>query len=120
MIFVGTRLLVVDNSGALIAKCIRLYKNTTKAVNGDVVLVSLKKVKPNRKVKKGQVFKAVVVQSRGWVRSVGGQFICSDTNCIVLLKDNYDIFGTRFKGPIFHKLLDYSNLKPLILSSHVY
>lgn len=120
MIFVGTNLLIIDNSGAVKAKCIRLYRNSKKAKVGDTVLVTLKKVKPEKKVKKGQVVKAMIVRSRNSVVYLGGHQIFSDTNCIVLLKENGDILGTRFKGPIFYKLLDCSNLKPLTLTSFVY
>lgn len=120
MVFVGTNVLVVDNSGALRARCIRIYSNSKKAKLGDTILVSLKKVKPNCKLKKGQVFKCILVRSHSFSSYYGGHMVSCDTNSVVLLKKNNDILGTRFKGPIFYKITDFSSLKPLSLTSFVY
>lgn len=118
MIFSGTLLNVVDNTGALKAKCIHIYKRK-KALLGDVILVSLKRVKPLSKVKKGQVIKGLLVNSNQPMCYLGGHIIKSGMNSIILLKNNSEILGSRFKGSIFYKLRD-KGIKYLTLSSRVF
>lgn len=119
MVFIGTSLNIIDNSGALKATCIHLY-NKKKAIIGDKILVSLRRVKPLRKVDKGQVFKALVVRSNCFFLYKGGHSIVCNTNCVILIKKNDDVMGSRFRGPIFYKLIEKKFSKALSLSSNVY
>lgn len=119
LLFVGSHVYVIDNSGAVKAKCICLYKR--RAIEpGDVILVTLKKVKPDRKIKRGQVSRAVVVRTRSGSFYCGNHVVSCDSVGVALLKKNGDILGSRFIGPIFHVLSDRSSLKPLSLTSVVY
>lgn len=54
MIIIGTKLLIVDNSGGKIAKCIRIIEKGKKkfASVGNTILVSLVKFINKKKVKK--------------------------------------------------------------------
>jgi large subunit ribosomal protein L14 len=90
LIFVGTKLKVVDNSGATLAKCIEIYKTSKYygASVGTVVLVSLKNVVPNRKIKKGDLAKAVIVRSKRTLFRVGGHSLHLSDNAIILLHNN--------------------------------
>lgn len=119
MIFVGTYINIVDNSGALRAICIHLYKRN-KAIMGNKILVTLRQVKPARKVETGQIFRALVVRSNCFFLYKGGHSIVCNMNCAVLIKRNEDIMGTRFYGPIFHKLIEKKYSKALTLCSNVY
>lgn len=89
-IFVGTKLKVIDNSGATLAKCIEIYKTSKYygAFIGKTVLVSLKSVVPNRKIKKGDLVKAVVVRSKKSLFRVGGHSLKLSDNAIILLHNN--------------------------------
>jgi ribosomal protein L14 len=53
MLIVGSRLKIVDNTGAKISQCIKILNQSSKAKAGDLVIVSLKEVRP-RYVHKGQ------------------------------------------------------------------
>lgn len=119
MIFIGTLLNVVDNSGALKAKCIHIYLKHKQAKLGDTILVTLKKVKPHGKLKKGKVMKALLVCSKQPVYYNGGHKIFSHLNCIVLLKNNTETLGSRFKGGIFRKIRN-RGIKYLSLITHVF
>jgi len=89
-VFVGTKLKVVDNSGATLAKCVEIYKASKYygASVGTVVLVSLKSVAPNRKIKKGDLVKAVIVRNKKSLFRVGGHSLRLSDNAIILLHNS--------------------------------
>lgn len=86
-IFVGTNLKIIDNSGATAAKCIEIYKASKYygAFIGTTVLVSLKRVSPNKKIKKGDLVKALVVRYKKPLLRIGGHFLKLSDNAIILL-----------------------------------
>ena len=61
MISVGTIVNVSDNSGAVTASCIKVLgtHQKKKGVPGDLLIVTLKKVKLNKKVSPHQIKKAI-------------------------------------------------------------
>lgn len=95
---------VVDNSGVFRARCIHIYKKAKQASPGDKVLVAARGVRTLSKVKKGQIFKALVVCCPFRQRFLGGHFTQATVSSVVLLKKNGDILGTRFTGPVYWKL----------------
>jgi len=74
MILVQSIIKVSDNSGARFAQCIRVLvkKPRSSATVGDIIIVSVKRVTPNKKIKKGTIQKGVVVRvakkysTHGW------------------------------------------------------
>ena len=83
---------VIDNSGARTAKCIKILtpvspKGYKVGIVGDVIMVSLQKVLPDRKVKKGTKYKALIVSTRQHVRRDIGTVRFSK-NFVVLLNKN--------------------------------
>jgi large subunit ribosomal protein L14 len=86
-ILVGTRVRIIDNTGALRSECIEIYDASKYigALVGDLILVTLKQVVPNRKVKKGELTKAIVVRSRKSSIRYSGHRIKSADSAIVLL-----------------------------------
>ena len=66
MIQLRTRLQAADNSGARELMCIKVMGGTRRryAGVGDVIKVSIKDAIPRGKVKKGEVYDAVVVRTR--------------------------------------------------------
>jgi large subunit ribosomal protein L14 len=77
MIQMQTRLGVADNSGARSVQCIKVLGGSHRryANIGDVVKVTVKDAIPRGKVKKGDVFNAVVVRTRKGVRRPDGSLI---------------------------------------------
>ncbi len=72
MIQLRTMLNVADNSGAKRLMCIKVLGGSKRryAAVGDVIKVSVKDAIPRGKVKKGEVYDAVVVRTRSGVRRV--------------------------------------------------
>ena len=106
MIQVTTHLEVADNSGARIVKCIKVLGGSRRkyAGLGDVIVVSIKEALPGTKVKKGEVYDAVVVRTAQGVRRPDGSLIRFDGNAAVLLTNKLEPIGTRIFGPVAREL----------------
>ncbi len=106
MIQTETRLSVADNSGAKQVYCIKVLGGSKRryASVGDVIVVSIKEAIPNSKVKKGDVFKAVVVRTKKEIRRPDGTLIRFDDNSAVLINANREPVGTRIFGPVAREL----------------
>lgn len=106
MIQMQTRLDVADNSGAREVMCIKVLGGSKRryANVGDVIRVSIKEAIPRGRVKKGEVYRAVVVRSRRGVRRSDGSLIRFDSNAVVLLNNQGAPIGTRIFGPVTREL----------------
>lgn len=92
-----TRLQVLDNSGGLIVKCFRIY-GKKEATLGNKILISIKTCRVNRKVKKGEIYKGIVVQIRSLYKRKVGQYLKFNKNGVVLWKRKEDTpVGTRVR-----------------------
>lgn len=116
MIFVGTLVKVIDNSGARFARCIKLYKGsaTHGALVGDQILVSVRHLlssKKTLKVKKSGLYRAIVVRTVKELTRKDGLTVKMDSNAVVLIATNGNPLGTRIKGPIFKEIRDLQFLK---------
>src|SRR6185437_7863705 len=82
MIQLQTMLNAADNSGARTLMCIKVLGGTRRryATVGDVIKVSVKDAIPRGKVKKGEVYDAVVERTARGVRRPDGSLIRFDTN----------------------------------------
>ena len=103
MIQTQTMLKVADNSGAKMAKCIRILGGTRRryASLGDIIVVAVKDAEPRKNVKKHQVLRAVVIRERAAVRRSNGSYIRFDDNAIVMLEGtSQEPKGTRILGPV--------------------
>ena len=87
MIQMQTILDAADNSGARRLMCVKVLGGSKRryANVGDVIKVSIKEAIPRGKVKKGDVYNAVVVRTRKGVRRGDGSLIRFDGNAAVLL-----------------------------------
>ena len=106
MIQVQTELNVADNTGARIVECIKVLGGSKRryASVGDHIVVSIKEAIPNSRVKKGEMFSALVVRTRKGVRRPDGSLIRFDRNVAVLLNPQLQPIGTRIFGPVTREL----------------
>ena len=106
MIQMQTNLDVADNSGARRVMCIKVLGGSKRryAGIGDVIKVSVKDAAPRGRVKKGEIYNAVVVRTRHGVRRDDGALIRFDTNAAVLLNNKLEPIGTRIFGPVTREL----------------
>src|SRR5579862_4529384 len=113
MIQLRTMLNVADNSGARTLMCIKVLGGSKRryAAVGDVIKVSIKDAIPRGKVKKGEVYDAVVVRTKRGVRRADGSLIRFDTNAAVLLTNKLEPIGTRIFGPVTRELRNVQFMK---------
>ena len=95
---------VIDNTGAKLARCIGLYSCGSVASTGDLIRVTLISVKPNSKVKKGEVHKARVVRTVADQVLPNGGRISFDSNAVVLVNEKLEPIGTRITGVVTRKV----------------
>ena len=121
MIQMQTMLLAADNSGAREVQCIKVLGGSHRryAGIGDVIKVSVKEAIPRGKVKKGEVYNAVVVRTRKGVRRSDGSVVRFDTNAAVLLNNKLEPIGTRIFGPVTRELRSEKFMKIVSLAPEV-
>ena len=121
MIQMQTTLTVADNSGAKTVQCIKVLGGSHRryAGIGDVIKVSVKEAIPRGKVKKGDVYDAVIVRTRKGVRRTDGSVIRFDTNAAVLLDTKRELIGTRIFGPVTRELRNVQFMKIISLAPEV-
>ncbi len=121
MIQMQTLLTVADNSGAKMVQCIKVLGGSKRryANIGDVIKVSVKEAIPRGKVKKGDVYDAVIVRTRKGVRRADGSVIRFDTNAAVLLDTKREVIGTRIFGPVTRELRGEQFMKIISLAPEV-
>ena len=121
MIQMETVLDAADNSGARRVQCIKVLGGSRRryAGVGDVIKVSVKDAIPRGKVKKGEIYNAVVVRTRKGVRRKDGSLIRFDGNAAVLLNSRLEPIGTRIFGPVTRELRTNRFMKIISLAPEV-
>jgi large subunit ribosomal protein L14 len=112
MVSLQTKVNIIDNSGGLIGRCIKVLtpKNKKVAKIGDLILLSVQKtiLKDSgltaAKVQRGDIYKALVVRTKK-ERRANSTSTRWEENAVVLVKTpekGLDLLpvGTRVKGPI--------------------
>ena len=127
MIKIGTKLNVMDNSGGKIAKCIKLNGKKTTISVGHLILITLLKLKQNKKVKKRTIYIGLIIGICSWVYRLDGFFIKFFSNRVLIFNKNLKFLGSRVYGGVlkeikitglkdknyrknFQKIISYSSL----------
>lgn len=103
MIQLGTKLVVADNSGARMVKCIKTLGGYQRRYCrlGDIITVVVKQAQPHGAIKKGEVAHAVIVRQVKEYGRPDGSSIRFDDNAVVLVdKKTKEPRGTRILGPV--------------------
>jgi large subunit ribosomal protein L14 len=121
MIQMQSMLSAADNSGARRVQCIKVLGGSKRryARIGDVIKVTIKEAIPRGKVKKGEVYNAVVVRTTSGVRRRDGSLIRFDGNAAVLLDNKHEPIGTRIFGPVTRELRGEKFMKIVSLAPEV-
>ena len=121
MIQQQTILKVVDNSGAKAVKCIKVLNGFKRryAVLGDLIVVSVFKLR-NRakllsKVRKGEIYKAIIVRTKKRLTKKDGTITVFQTNAVSMINKQNKPIASRIFGPI-PKLFRKKKIKLATLS----
>lgn len=120
MSYKESKFYILDNTGVKKVKCLKIYKSK-KAKGGSFVTVVVKKVIPFKKIKKGQICRAIVVRLKSYIKRICGNYkIKFDKNYVVLLKKNDNLpLGTRIIGPVLYEIRKKGLLKIVSLASYL-
>ena len=121
MIQVQTELFVADNTGAKKVECIKVLGGSKRryASIGDTIVVSIKEAIPRGKVKKGSVYKAVIVRTKQGISRNDGSKVKFDNNAAVLTDEKGEPLGTRIFGPVTRELRSKGQMKIISLAPEV-
>lgn len=125
MIQQNTILKVSDNSGAKTVRCIKVLGGFKKKVAklGDLIIVSIQQIrnntKSNIKVKKGEVYQALVILTKTGYRKKTGFKDSFFENSIILINKQGTPVGTRILGPLSRTLKKKKFQKILSISSAI-
>src|ERR1700680_2255761 len=121
MIQMQTMLEVADNTGARRVMCIKVLGGSKRryAHIGDIIKVSVKSAAPRGRVKKGEVYSAVVVRTAHGVRRSDGSVIKCAPTAAVLLPPKLEPIGTRIFGPVTRELRTERFMKIVSLAPEV-
>lgn len=110
MIQQQTILQVADNSGAKTVKCIKILGGYKKkyAKLGDIIVVSVQELRNKSrltsKVKKGEIYKALILRTKKKIRKKDGSVLfCNkktrNTNAVTLINKKGNPIATRITEP---------------------
>ncbi len=121
MIQMQSRLDVADNTGARSVMCIKVLGGSKRryANIGDVIKVTVKEAAPRGRVKKGEVYNAVVVRTAHGVRRADGSTVTFDGHAAVFLNSKLEPIGTRIFGPVTRELRTEQFMKIVSLAPEV-
>lgn len=122
MIQKKTKLKINDNTGIKLGQCIKIYKKNIGII-GDKLLISVKKIylnnKKNLKIKKGDLFKAIIIQNKYKKKTIINNMINFDKNCIIILNNQNKLLGTRIFGPTTTEFRKNKFFKIISISSNI-
>ncbi|MBS0314138.1 MAG: 50S ribosomal protein L14 [Burkholderiales bacterium] len=121
MIQMQSMLDVADNTGARRVMCFKVLGGSKRryASIGDVIKVSVKDAQPRGRVKKGEIYNAVVVRTAKGIRRNDGSLIRFDNNAVVILNAKLEPIGTRIFGPVTRELRTEKFMKIVSLAPEV-
>jgi len=100
MVMVRTKLIINDNSGGLLGRCIQIYNKKLYANTGEVIKISIKKKNPKKKNIKNKMYPALLLTIKKQFYRKNGIYIKFSKNRVLLITEQYKLLGTRYKGPI--------------------
>ena len=120
-----TFLKVADNSGGILAKCIKVYKKSIGVI-GDKILVSLRKMKYKRlnnnslksTVENHEMYKALIIQTKkGFVRKDSRIIRFKNNKIVLFTRQQEKLIGTRILGLVVREFRNKKFMKLLTISS---
>ena len=106
MVQLQTILKVSDNSGAKTAKCIKVLGGFKRkfACPGDLIVVSIQQLRNKSKilskVKKGEVFKGLIIRTKKQIKKKDGLITFFNDNCVSLINKQNSPVASRIIGPV--------------------
>ena len=106
MIGLLSKVKIIDNSGGLEGRCLKVLKpGNNPGIVGDIIVVSVIKISSGSLIQKGDVHKALIVRSKSSSPSPSTDSVKFSDNAVILIKGlDFTPLGTRIKGPISSRI----------------
>jgi len=118
-----TVLRVIDNSGAKYVRCLKVLNKKKIGYLGDLIIASVLSLRRGRgrkiRVKRKELCLGLISSVKYKKARLGGQFINSTTNSVILLNRQKKPIGNRVFGLVYKELRLKKRFKSLSLSSKV-
>ncbi len=107
MIQKNTKVYVVDKSGALVGNVFHTYKGAKKKIcrTGEFIKISLRRVKPNLKLKKKSKTKALISRTKYRSLKLDGASFNFYENSVILIKRRLITRSKEFTEPADRNIL---------------
>lgn len=116
---------VSDNSGAKTVKCIKILGGFKRkyAKLGDIIVISIQslrnKYKYTSKVKKKEIYKALIIKTKTKYRKINGFERLFNENSVTLINKQGSPVGTRILEPVTKHLRKKNFQKYISISSGI-
>lgn len=117
----GTKCIIIDNSGALVGRVVHSPQMKKAANLGSIVLVSIiKRDFGRRRIRLGQVFRALVLSCGFTTSRLVGHRVSSINTIVLIKKSDVVPISKRVKGPVPLELRRLKRTKFLAMGSYVF
>ena len=106
MIYSESKLNICDNSGAKLVKCIKVLNSSKSsgAKPASLVVVSVRKIRLNKNLIKGQICKGLLVRAKKNIQRASGISIKFIDNSLILVDQKNLPIASRVIGPVYKEL----------------
>ena len=122
MIQLQTKVQIKDNTGIKEGICIKVL-NKKEGKIGDLILISIKKVKQNilkkNKFNKGDIIKCLIIQTKYFSKNNFQNYIQFYNNSVIILNNNNKPLGTKIFGLISSIFRKKKQFKIISLSFNI-
>jgi large subunit ribosomal protein L14 len=109
----GTIIKVLDNSGILRVKCLKILGRNRRELAGEKLIVSVYRAKPHKKLRKGSKAKCYIAGTAQWFHRLDGSSIRFARNTVIMLGRRGVPLGSRVRGPVLREFKDKINVRTL-------
>ena len=110
---------VIDNSGVSRIKNIMLYRGGA-GLAGNLGIGSISQVRPRRKLKRGDLIKIIIIQSRKSMYRKFGSYVRSVSfRAILMKKQEFEPLANRLNGFFFVELRRFKEFRSTSLTVYV-
>lgn len=101
-----SKVIISDNSGIKIGKCINLkpYSKKKGTIPAGIVKISAQRLKKSKKFLKGDLCEGIIVRTRKTIQRDTGLSLKCEDNAIILIDNKKIPLGSRIYGPIYKEL----------------
>lgn len=121
MVVTLTKLKILDNTGASLGRCLMVYRRKEASVGDKVILSVIKLRVAEGRLKKGILFKALIIVRKSMTKRITGFFFKGNVNgAILLARKDASLVGSRVKAYVPYDLRVKGFLRVLLISRGVY